>query len=370
VINKKRICLVLPGLNAGGMERVMSELAHFFAQKENIDLYFILYGKNTSIFFSLPKNINIYQPGFVFNNRYRLLYTLKTLCFLRKRISQIQPDTILSFGEYWNSFVLLALLRLPFTIYISDRCQPDKQYSRLHTLLRAWLYPKATGIIAQTNIAKEIYCRHFKNSNIVAIPNPIRKPPQQSSSEKRNWILTVGRLINTKHHDRLLKIFSQLNAPDWTLIIIGGNALKQNNQALLSELVSELGLTRRVILTGDLSNIDEYYQKSKIFAFTSSSEGFPNVVGEALSAGLPVVSYDCLAGPSELINDGENGFLVRVFDDEQFVWKLQLLIDDDILRQEMAEKAVESMKKYVIEEIGQEYLDYILSPNKKNGALN
>ncbi len=110
-----------------------------------------------------------------------------------------------------------------------------------------------------------------------------------------------------------------------------------------------------------MTDVDSQYLKSKIFAFTSNSEGFPNVIGEALSAGLPVVSYDCVAGPSEMIVDGENGFLVPVFDDDLFQKRLQQLIDDEELRQKMARKAPESVEKFSIEKIGQQYLDFILS---------
>lgn len=358
---KKKICLVIPSLNAGGMERVMSELAHYFAQKDNIDLHLVLYGKKPSVFYSLPENISLYQPGFIFNNRFRFWFSLKTLCFIRKQIKKIKPDTILSFGEYWNSFVLLALLGLKFPVFISDRCQPDKQYSQLHTFLRKRLYPKAAGIIAQTQVAKEIYFNNFNHPNIEVIGNPIRRIETTPEIEKENWILTVGRLINTKHHVRLIRIFSKLNAPGWKLIVIGGNALKQNNLELLIELVKSQGLTERVVLPGELPNIDTWYQKCKIFAFTSSSEGFPNVVGEALSAGLPVVSYDCVAGPSEMITNGENGFLVPVFDDNLFREKLQLLINDETQRKNMSEKAKQSINRFSTESIGGKYLNLILS---------
>jgi glycosyltransferase involved in cell wall biosynthesis len=357
---RKKICLVIPGLNAGGMERVMSELAKYFAQKESIDLHLVLYGKNPSVFYSLHENISIYKPSFVFNNRYRFWFTIKTIGFLRKQIKQIHPDTILSFGEYWNSFVLLALFGLKFPVFISDRCQPDKQYSQFHAFLRKWLYPKAAGIIAQTNVARDIYYKNFRNPHIEVIGNPIRKIEEAPVGEKENIILSAGRLINSKHHDRLIRIFSKLRAPGWKLIIIGGNALKQNNLELLNKLLKDLGLTDRVMLTGELPDIDDYYQKSKIFAFTSSSEGFPNVVGEALSARLPVVSYDCVAGPSEMITNGENGFLVPVFDDALFQEKLQLLIDNENLRQQMAEKAPESIKRFSIETIGEQFLNFIL----------
>jgi hypothetical protein len=72
------------------------------------------------------------------------------MIFLRKKVKLIKPDSILSFGEYWNSFVLIALIGLPYPVFISDRCSPDKEFTRIHTILRKWFYPKAKGIIAQT----------------------------------------------------------------------------------------------------------------------------------------------------------------------------------------------------------------------------
>lgn len=358
---KKRICLIIPSLHAGGMERVMSELASFFAQKAYIDLHLILYGKNPSVFYSLPQNMTLYKPDFDFIDRYRLWFTLKSFWFLRNLIKKIQPDSILSFGEYWNSFVLIALLGIKVPVFISDRCQPDKQFSSFHTMLRRWLYPQATGIIVQTDKAREIYSEQFMHRRIALIGNPIRKVIRTVDINQENLILTVGRLIQTKHHNRLVKIFSRLNSTDWKLIIIGGNALKQNNFSLLQKMIEDLGLKDKVLLTGELNDVDIYYLKSKIFVFTSSSEGFPNVIGEALSAGLPVVSYDCIAGPSDMITDGENGFLVPVFDDNLFLKRLQLLIDDEERRQKMSAIAPASIERYSGEKIGEQYLDFILS---------
>jgi glycosyltransferase involved in cell wall biosynthesis len=356
-----KICLVIPSLHAGGMERVMTELANFIAAKDKVQVHLVLYGKNPSTFYTLPLNLQLHKPNYTFRESFRFFSTLRALFFLRYKIKHIKPDSILSFGEYWNSFVLISLLGLKYPIYISDRCKPDKEFSTLHTLLRRWLYPKAAGIIAQTSKAREIYSEKFKLRRIIVIGNPIRKIHSSVNIRRENIILTAGRLIQTKNHDRLIKIFSQLSGSDWKLLIIGGNALKQNNLSLLQKFLEDKGLRDNVILAGELTDVDSQYLKSKIFAFTSNSEGFPNVIGEALSAGLPVVSYDCVAGPSEMIVDGENGFLVPVFDDDLFQKRLQQLIDDEELRQKMARKAPESVEKFSIEKIGQQYLDFILS---------
>jgi len=226
-------------------------------------------------------------------------------------------------------------------------------------MLRRWLYPGANGIIAQTEIARKIYLEQYVNDEIRVIGNPVRMNSDKEI-QRENIILTIGRLINTKHHERLIRIFSGIRAPGWRMLIIGGNDIKQTNYEKLNKLVSELKLDCRVSFTGEVTDVEGYYKKSRIFAFASSSEGFPNVITEALSAGLPVVSYDCIAGPSEMITNGENGFLVPLFDDNMFQEKLKLLIDNDDMRKMMSEKAPLSVRKFSVDSIGQKYLDFIL----------
>ena len=90
-------------------------------------------------------------------------------------------------------------------------------------------------------------------------------------------------------------------------------------------------LRDHIKLVGEQKDVEFYYKLADIFVFTSSVEGFPNVLGEALSSGLPVVSYDCIAGPADMITNGENGFLIPVFDDEQFSQKLLYLMESQEL---------------------------------------
>jgi GalNAc-alpha-(1->4)-GalNAc-alpha-(1->3)-diNAcBac-PP-undecaprenol alpha-1,4-N-acetyl-D-galactosaminyltransferase len=363
-MKKLRLCLVIPTLQVGGMERVMSELAFYFSTRRNIELHLVIYGKTREIFYQLPEEIIIHKPSFEFNDRCRILYSIKTLLYLRRNIKQINPATILSFGELWNSFVLIALLFLRYPVYISDRCSPAKKFSLFHSFLRSVLYPKAHGIIAQTEKAKYLYHKIFKHNNIKVIGNPVRLNSEYNN-ERQNIILSIGRLIKTKHHDRLIRMFSKLDAPDWKLIIIGADALKENNLVQLQKLIKDLNLNDRVILTGEIKNVNEYYYKSKIFAFTSSSEGFPNVIAEALSAGLPVVAYDCIAGPSEMINDDVNGYLVPLFEDDLFQVRLQFLIDNHTSLAAMSEKASKSVRKFTTESVGAEYFNFLFSTNDK-----
>ena len=343
------------------MERVMSELAGYFATRRDIEQHLVLYGINMEIFYPVPENIIIHTPSFRFNNRCRMFSSLRTLCYLRSTIKKINPKSILSFGEYWNSFVLIALIGLKYPVYISDRCSPEKKFNAFHTYLRGVLYPRAEGIIGQTEKAKEIYLTQFKHNNVTVIGNPIREITAVSVTAKENIVLMVGRLIKSKYQDKLIELFLNIRIPDWKLILVGYDHLQQNNYERLQEIITNNKAEHKVILAGKQSDVENYYNKSKIFAFTSSSEGFPNAIGEAMSAGLPVVAFDCVAGPSEMIKDNHNGFLIPLFDYEKFQEKLETLMKHEDLRARFGKNARENIKTFSISRIGEQYLEFILA---------
>lgn len=363
-----RICLLIDTLKVGGKERVMSELAQYFSLQSSLEIHLILYGSLRSIHYHIPDSVHIHYPGFEYHRKRRWIYAIRSLLFVRSKVSKLGPDTILSFGELWNSFVLLALFGLQYPVFISDRCQPDRKYSTVQRYLRKWLYPKSCGVIAQTNTAKQIYHEEFKHDNIVVIGNPIRSIKSvEALSTQKNTVLTVGRLIPGKNHQRLIELFYEIDLPGWQLVIVGGELPNQAMYEKLQKIIRDLGVEEKVILAGEQNNVDAYYQSSQIFAFMSDSEGFPNVIGEAQSAGLPVVAYDCVAGPADMISDGENGFLVPLYDDEVFYSRLQLLMSDEKLRKKLGSHAKKSIKQFSVETIGDSYLSFITDQFKNTG---
>lgn len=340
---------------------MMSSLASYFCRKEDLSVNIVLYGISPVIFYQLPGDIIIHLPRSRFNRKFRLISTIGRLIYLRRTIIRIDPDSILSFGEFFNSFVLIAVFGLRYPVYVSDRCQPDKPLGKFHDYLRKKLYPKATGVIVQTQIAREIYQKRIANVKLTVIGNPILSICTTKHIVKENIILSVGRLIETKHHDELIKLFKQIEPNGWTLVIVGDDAQKQNNMKRLMLLVKELNLEGRVLLPGTRKDVDEFYLKSRIFVSTSSSEGFPNVIGEAMSAGLPVVAFDCVAGPSEMITDGKDGILIPIFDYGLMKEKLMNLMSDLELRERLGNEAKKTIKRFTPDEIGDKYLSLITS---------
>ena len=363
MVNKQslKIALVIHSLGIGGMERVMATLANHFASREEVDVYLLLIGRKRNIEYEISNKITIYKPNFLFDSTKRFWHTVLTISFIRTTVKKLSPDVVLSFGEVWNNLVLLSLLYINVPIYVSERNQPGKKLGKLHNFLRKLTYKNAKGIIAQTQKAKDFFKKEVGHKNIEVIGNPISFIQVNNKVDKNNEVLTVGRLIQSKHHDRLIRLFNEIRCEDWILRIVGGDALKQSNKVKLLALIEVLNARNYIILEGERNDIDIYYQRAKIFAFTSSSEGFPNVIGEALSAGLPVVSYDCVAGPSDMIHNGKNGYLIPLFDDDSFKKKLKKLMVDDSLRLTMEKSAKKSIQHLSPEKMSQNFYNFITS---------
>lgn len=356
---KLKIVCIIHSLGLGGMERVMAILLNSFAQRKGVEVSLLLIGRDRNVSFELVDNIQVYQPDFTFNPQQRNLSTMKTMRFIRKRVKEINPDTILSFGEYWNNLVLLSLYGLKYPVYVSDRSQPNKNLGKVQNLMRNKLYPTASGYIAQTEKAAEIAQKNQWNKNIAIIGNPITQVSEDKTVEKENIILTVGRLIPTKHIDELMEMFKTINDKDWKLIVVGGNAKNLHLLEDYQQRVKKWNLEDRIHLVGAQTNVADYYKKAKIFAFTSSSEGFPNVVGEAMAFGLPVIAYDCVAGPSDLIEDGKTGFLIEERNQERYIKNLKRLMSDAGLRKTLGENGKEKTMAFDADKIANKFFNFI-----------
>jgi len=338
---------------------VITLLANEFAKRSDLETHIIVYGREAPSQQALSEKVTVHRPEFKFDNRVRPLSTLRRLGFLRRAIKKGRYDALLSFGERWNNFVMLACLGLNVRVFLSDRSSPELDIGRLQAKLRAILYPRATGLLAQTNRARDMARRRGLNDRICVVPNPVVMQQLAAESERQNTILSVGRMIATRNYDHLIKIFASLNADDWKLIIVGDDDQGQKHRSYLSNLVSCLGVSERVEFAGEQSDVQSFYDRAKIFAFTSSSEGFPNVVAEALASGLPVISYDCVAGPSDLIKSGENGYLVELFDKQAFRKYLGELMVDEEKRIPMSIKARESVARLSVERVASRVLDFM-----------
>jgi len=190
--------------------------------------------------------------------------------------------------------------------------------------------------------------------NIAVIPNPIEKW-NPSEVGRENIILNVGRFIRSKQQALLIRYFAEINHPDWSLVLVGDGPELGNCQTL----AQGLQVADRVLFTGSVRNVHEYYARSKIFAFTSVSEGFPNALGEAMAAGLAAISFDCVAGPADLIKSDKNGLLIPEGDDQQYMDSLVKLMHNEAEIDRLSMAAQDSMLAFNEEKIAASYFDFM-----------
>lgn len=175
-------------------------------------------------------------------------------------------------------------------------------------------------------------------------------------SKKEKSVVAVGRLHTVKGFERLLKIWKEAvkNHPDWKLYIVGDG---DENQNLIS-LANSLDITQSVVFTGVLPHdeVMEVMKRSSIYTMTSYSEGFPFVLIEAMSCGLPVITFDVRVGPRAIINDGIDGILVEDNNIEAFSSSLCSLMDNAELRLEYSKNALERAKDFTEEKIIEKWI--------------
>lgn len=357
-MEKKRIIVFFtPSLEIGGTERVVSTLSNHFCNNAWIEVHVILCS-DKPVFYELDNRIKLHIPAFNYRNFKRAVFTLKLMWFLRLKASFIKPDALISFGGKYNSFSIIALAGTKIPVFISERSRPGLSYGFFLDWLNPMIYRFSDGIIAQTKQAVDFTFKRTKHKNIKLIGNPI-KTGNSLVFNRQKVILNVGRFIKSKNQAHLIHIFADIDTTDWQLWFIGdGPTLEE-----CKSLVSEFNLNGKILFLGNQTNIDSWYAKAAIFAFTSESEGFPNALGEAMAAGCACVSYDCIAGPSDLIDNGNNGFLIPLNDKSLFKYRLNQMMQPEFDLNKMSMAAIESIKNFSIDVISRKTLNFLL----KNG---
>ena len=182
------------------------------------------------------------------------------------------------------------------------------------------------------------------NKNSIVIPNSIDFFSEHTARLTNKRILFVGRMVPDKGYDLLLKVLKKVSEihSDWDFRIIGDGPLKSR----ILKGIALNGLTEKISLLSSTELIAEEYLNSSIYLMTSRTEGLPMVLLEAQACGLPIVSFDCETGPSDIVIDNENGYLIDCFDIDKMVQKISKLCSDADLRVKFGKNALENVKKF------------------------
>lgn len=188
-----------------------------------------------------------------------------------------------------------------------------------------------------------------RNKKFCVIPNPQTFRSDRVSSLKNKKLISVGRLQFQKNYDSLIRAFAIVNRefPDWSLDIYGDGP----DRVRLQCQIDRLGLTGKVELKGNTKHIREALLDASCFVLSSRWEGMPLVMIEAMTCGLPLISYNCPSGPEDLITDDENGYLIPVGNEAEFATKIMDLIRNDGLRMELGAGSRRASERYAPEKI-------------------
>lgn len=334
-MKKSNIAFVIPSLQAGGAERVVSVLCNELVEKYNLTI--ITY-TNKRPFYSIDARINLefcHDGDLSSANAWQ---AIRNNYFLFRKIIKLikknKIDVIIGFMTNSNIFTVFAGKWLGLPTIISERIDPSNaQTNKVWKILKRLIYPKSNYLIVQTEPIKEFFSKWMTSKKIIILPNPISntfsdEKNYSNKQKKENIILNVGRLTSQKGQEMLIRSFANINPENWKLQLIGTGP----KELFYKELIIDLKMSDRIELLGLQKNVIPFYKKAKIFAFPSLYEGFPNALIEAMYLGMACISTDCPTGPSEIIENGSNGFLTSVNNQNEFEDKLnKLMTDEDLI---------------------------------------
>lgn len=216
-------------------------------------------------------------------------------------------------------------------------------------------YGKLNALAVLSRADQQAFAELLRNSatRVTRIHNALPGPPAPRSELTARRIVAAGRLTPMKGFDLLIRAFAEVRDrhPDWRLCIYGSGGSEQR----LRKLVTRHDLHENVLLMGKTDRIEQEMAKGSIYALSSRFEPFGIVLTEALSAGLPIVSFDCPHGPGEILTPGVDGLLVPPEDVSALADGICTLIEDDALRHRFARAAVETAEEFSMETIGNQW---------------
>ncbi len=342
-----RLCLVLPSLECGGAQRVLTLLANHWAASGRELCILTLDAEPT--FYPLHPAVR-HRPLGLMADSASLLQglgnNLRRLTALRRALQEERPHGVLAFLGDTNIKTLLATLGTGLPVVISERCHPALDVmSRPWRVLRRLAYPLARALAVQTSEIKDFFPRSLQRKTVL-IPNPLTPLPEPVPplAVAPPVLCALGRLHPQKGFDLLIRAFARVapRFPHWSLRIHGEGPLR----AELEALVRDSGLAGRVALPGVAPDAYAALADCAVFALPSRYEGFPNALMEAMAMGRAVVAADCPSGPAELIRPEHNGLLVSVEDVSALATALERLLDDAPLRERLGDAARDIAREF------------------------
>ncbi len=332
MMQKSRLVFIIHALNVGGAERIIVTLLNH-VDRDKYEVHLILFQAIGAFMDEIKDDVivhNLNAPS-----------AKKGLLSLIKKLHYLKPDTVFSGIGFVNS--LLSAF-IPLVNRLSNKnihwvaretnivsiINNKERFSSINNWLYRHTYKNYNVIVCQSNVMRQDLLEQYQipNEKMVIINNPVdiervqkgslEELPRPFLKEKLN-ILAVGAMRTQKRFDLLLQAFALLQPNHYTLTIVGTGV----EESKIKALAHKLGIVSSVYFEGFQSNPYKYMQHADMMVLSSEYEGFPNVLLEANSCGLPIIAFDCKGGTTEIIKEGFNGQLVPCKDIQKLAQKIE-----------------------------------------------
>ena len=358
---------------AGGVERVLTLKANYFAEHFGYDITIILTeGKDKPLFYPLSDKVKVINLDIGFEELWTCSFLKKVLIYLKKQhrfrkaltqeLMRLRPDMTISLLRREINFITsiedgskkigeLHVNRANYRNFESAESNVIKNlFSKFWMKNLVQHLRRLDGFVTLT---KEDLLQWPELKNVVVIPDPLAFYPTSKSPLESKRVIAVGRYAYQKGFDLLLRAWEKVEkqTSDWELVIFG-----QGDRSPYDSLIDELHIDRqRCHLNGPTENIISEYLNSSVFVFSSRFEGFGMVLVEAMACGLPVVSFDCPCGPKDIVASGVDGILVENGNIDKLSEAVVSLIQDEKKLRRMACNAIDNVQRFNIEQVAQRW---------------
>lgn len=356
------IAMLIGALTKGGAERVLVNLADYFAEKGYKVTMVTQYRKENEYPLNekVKRVISDITPQET--TKSRLINFKRRFRKLRNIWRGERPDVILSFIGKNNMMAILTSRFLRIPVAVSVRAEPGEEYyNSWMRFMARYLFAWAGGVILQTRQCFDFFPEGVRRKAVI-LQNPVSSVffRERYEGEREKTIVAVGRVDENKNHEMIIRAFAQVakEFPDYKLIIYGEGECRKK----LIELVEEKKLSGQILLPGSIDNVADAIYKARIFVLSSNSEGVPNTLIEAMVMGLTVISTNCpCGGPADLIENGKNGLLTPVGDVAGMRDCMRSLLSDAKRADELGIAAAKMAKSYRPENVYDTWERFLLS---------
>ena len=375
VLNKKyKIVYCTPGLYlAGGMERVLTLKANYFADVFGYEITIILTeGMGLPYFYPLSDRIKVINLNIGFEELWNQPILKKIFIYFKKQrqykkllkaaLMQIRPDITISMLRREINFLNsirdgskkigeIHINRAHYRTFEEGDSNFFKSllsYYWKHTLVRH--LKQLDSFVALTLKDQEAWT---ELDNVAVIPNPVSFPSVKISQQTEKRVIAVGRYCFEKGYDHLMKVWSEVQnlCPEWRLDVYG-----DGDRTAFEQMLDDCQIDRsRCSMNGRVSDVQSEFVRSSLAVCSSRFEGFGLAIVEAMACGLPVVSFDCPWGPRSIISDGEDGILVENGNIKQFVAAMAKLMKESDALKLMGKRAAINVQRFSLENIANQW---------------